>query len=298
MRWRRLSRVIMVLLVVFSTFSTSFLIYLTSVNHNPSECSYFMESRCSKLYIQLELTPPTPFSLLNEDSLHRPRRKLVKYSKITSNSQIFQNSTLALPSQFNTEHLTNSITLRTLKLNLQYSKKPQNTFRNTTTNTTPTTSPAINISAILYSIPDIEFVDDQEHSSDFPNSDPFDFTDSFLHTELSFSVRFCPQLSALNLSSYSQQRFQRAGPGTHASGPFLLHSAYSDHRADSVIRVVGIAERGPAYRARHALECLLFYGALYMNSSTRGRVVSVDAVESSAAHMEELPEGKRLRCFL
>ena len=291
MRWQRLSRVIIVLLVVFSTFSTSFLIYLTSFNHNPSECPYFMESRCSKLDSQLELTPPPPISFLNGGSLRKPLGKLVNYSKITSNIIIYHNSSYALPSRSLSDHFIYSVSLRSLKLNPQISSKSQNTFRLQA----PTTSLPINISAILHSIPDVDFVDDQKHSGTFLDTDPFDFSDSSLHTELSFSVRSCPQLSALNLSSFPQQRFHRAGPGTQASGPFLLHSAYSDHRADSVIRVVGLAEHGAAFRSREALQCLLFYGAVHLNSSTLVRVVSLDTVESSGAHMEELPENKGKR---
>ena len=278
------------LLVVVSTFSTSFLIYLTSVNHYPSECLYLMESRCSKADIQLELTPPSPFSLLNRDSFRRPRQKLVNSLKNTSNLLFSQNSYSALSSQSIFYHLNYSITSGPFKLNSQFYNESQTTFRLQL----PTTSPPLNISAILHSIPDIDFVDDQQHSGAF-DSDLFDFSDSSLHTELSFSLRSCPQLSALNLSSFPQQRFHRAGPGTHASGPFLLHSAFSDHRADSVVRVVGIAEHG-AVRSRGALECLLFYGALRLNSSTRVRVVSIDTVESSGAHMEELPENKGKKC--
>ena len=292
MRWQRLSRMLIVFLVVVSTFSTSFLIYLTSVDHYPSECLYFMESRCSKSDIQLELTPPPPFSLLNRDSLRRSRQKLGIFSNITSNLLFSQNSSLALPSQSISQNLTYSITSGPLKLNPQFSNKSQNTFRLQA----PTTSPPINISAILHSIPDIDFVDDQQHSGAFPDSDPFDFSDSSLHTEISFSLRYCPQLSALNLSSFPQQRFHRAGPGTHASGPFLLHSAFSDHRSDSIVRVVGLVEHGAAFRARGAIQCLLFYGALRLNSSTHVRVVSIDTVESSGAHMEELPENKGKRC--
>lgn len=329
MRWQRLSRLLILLLVVVSTFSTGFLVYLTSINQNLSECPYLMESRCAKSDTQLDLTPPPPYSVVDRDSIligrsrnqltnrsrHKPTnlhfssmltrlaysqfpslfsQKSAASSKNTSLSFFVRNSTSALPSLSESSvNSSSKLTSEPVKPTPHFADRPKNTFR--IGPPPPTASPPENISAILNSIPDVDFVDvQQQHPSAAasPELDPFDFTDQSLHTELAFSLRSCPQLSALDLSSFPQQRFQRVGPGTNPRGPLLLHSAFSDHRAEFVVRVIGIAEHGGL---RGSSTCLLFYGSLHVNASARSRVLRIDEVERSDARFEELPENKGKR---
>lgn len=111
--------------------------------------------------------------------------------------------------------------------------------------------------------------------------DPFDVWDS-RGVSVQFAVPECPPTNA-SAPELAQQSFQPLEPsGTSA----FFYSAFSDHRSELAVRVVGVAQRVPL----GDLRCQLYYGSV-RKSAVGAPSIALEQLHLADAFYALVPEG-------